>query len=476
MHKKFTKRFFTFIVGLALAGSLAACGSADSGTTSGTASGNASSVTTAAGTSADTEKEGTAAADPVTTASAAAAATEDGKVVTTAASATGGAIDTSDIFSDRDLTQTPDLSEATTYTVSDGQGIEITSAGVYVLTGSASNVTVTVNAGDEDKVQIVLDGVSITNDTQPAIFVKNADKVFVTTTEGSENSLTVSDSFTEMDGTNTDAVIFSKDDLVMNGLGTLNISSSKNGITSKDDLKLTGGIINLSVADAALEANDSIAVADGSITVSASNDAMHAENDDDNSKGYIYICGGTLNLTSADDGVHATTIVQIDGGTLNIKAAEGIEGTWVQINDGDIDISASDDGINAANKSSSYSPKVEVNGGSTTIAMGQGDTDGVDSNGDIIINGGTISVTGQSTFDYDGNGVINGGTVICNGEEVTTLPNQMMGGGMGGRGGMGGQEGFDPGSMDPPEGFDPDSKGGRGGFFPGGKGDRGEGH
>ena len=59
--------------------------------------------------------------------------------------------------------------------------------------------------------------------------------------------------------------------------------------------------------------------------------------------------------------------------------------------------------------------------------MGQGDTDAVDSNGDIIINGGTINVTGQSTFDYDGTGTINGGTVICNGEKVTTLPNQMMG-------------------------------------------------
>ena len=466
MHKKFTKRFFTFIVGLALAGSMAACGSADTGT----ASGNASSATATVNASSDTEDEGTVAADQVTAASSAAATTEDGKVVATAAASTGGAIDTTDIFSDRDLTQTPDLSEATTYTVSDGQAIEITAAGVYVLTGSASNVTVTVNAGDEDKVLIVLDGVSITNDTQPAIFVKNADKVFVTTTEGSENNLTVSDSFTEMDGTNTDAVIFSKDDLVMNGLGTLNISSSKNGITSKDDLKLTGGTINLSVADAALEANDSIAVADGSITVSASNDALHAENDDDNSKGYIYICGGTLNLTSADDGVHGTTIVQIDGGTLNIKAAEGIEGTWVQINDGTIDITASDDGINAANKSSSYSAKVEVNGGSITVAMGQGDTDGVDSNGDIIINGGTISVTGQSTFDYDGSGVINGGTVICNGEEVTVLPNQMMGGGRGGRGGMGGQEGFDPGSMNGQEGFNPGSMDGQDGFFPGGKG------
>ena len=68
--------------------------------------------------------------------------------------------------------------------------------------------------------------------------------------------------------------------------------------------------------------------------------------------------------------------------------------------------------------------------------MGPGDTDGIDSNGNITINGGTIAITGSSSFDYDGTGVINGGTVTVNGQQVTTMPNQMMGGGMGGPGGM----------------------------------------
>jgi hypothetical protein len=74
--------------------------------------------------------------------------------------------------------------------------------------------------------------------------------------------------------------------------------------------------------------------------------------------------------------------------------------------------------------------------------MGAGDTDGVDSNGNIIVNGGTISVTGNSTFDYDGTAQYNGGTIIVNGQTVNSIPNQMMGGGMGGmRGGMGGSPG-----------------------------------
>ena len=115
----------------------------------------------------------------------------------------------------------------------------------------------------------------------------------------------------------------------------------------------------------------------------------------------------------------------------------------MQINGGTINISASDDGINASNKSSAYDVIIEFNGGYTTIVMGQGDTDGVDANGSIYVNGGTIDVTAQmSSFDYDGSAQFNGGTIIVNGEEVSEIPVSMMGGGMmGGRGGMGGMQG-----------------------------------
>ena len=125
----------------------------------------------------------------------------------------GGALDTTDMFTSRDLEQTADLSEAQKYTIADGQTIKITSEGVYVITGTAANASIVVEAGDEDKVQIVLDGVSITNDSTPCIYVKSADKVFVTTTS-TENALTVTGTFTADGDTNTDAVIFSKDDLV----------------------------------------------------------------------------------------------------------------------------------------------------------------------------------------------------------------------------------------------------------------------
>ena len=438
MHKKIT----TAVISAMLILSLAACGSSskESADSLEQSSGNTATIAKIEKTEADTS-EGTEDSQNTNT-EASTSGKEDSSieaVTTTVNSYEKGILDTTDLFTDRDLTQTADTSEAQYFTVSDGQDITIKEAGVYVISGTASEVTITVDAADDDKVQIVLDGVSITNKDFPCIYVKNADKVFVTTS--GTNSLEVTGSFTTDGDTKTDAVIFSKDDITLNGTGTLTINSSDNGISGKDDLKITGGTINITAADAAIEANDSIRIADGNITINATNDALHAENDDDNSKGYIYICGGTLNLTAGDDGIHGTTVVQIDGGTIDITAAECIEGTYVQINDGTININASDDGINAANKSSSYTPTIEVNGGYLTVNMGQGDTDGLDANGNLYINGGTIDVTAQSPFDYDGTAEYNGGTIIVNGEETNEITNQFMGGPGGGQGRPGGDFG-----------------------------------
>ena len=361
----------------------------------------------------------------------------------TASTSGSSALDTSDLFSSRDLEQTADLTGAENITVSDGETYTVSKEGVYVVTGSASNAQIVVSAGDEDKVQLVLDSVSITNESTPCIYVQNADKVFVTTTD-SENTLTVSGAFTADGDTNTDAVIFSRDDLVINGTGTLNIVSSENGISGKDDLKVTGGTINITCTADALEANESILVADGTISIKSDKDGLHAENDEDNTVGYIYIADGTITIEAGDDAVHATTIAQVDGGTIDLTGAEGIEGTYIQINGGEISIAAADDGINAGQKSNFATPTVEVNGGELTIVMGSGDTDGVDSNGNLYLNGGTLNITAQSPFDYDGTARNNGATLIVNGSETDSITNQMMGGGgMGGgmRGGMGGHGG-----------------------------------
>ncbi len=440
MNKMIIKKAMIGLMVLALgAGSLTACGGAANGSTD-AATEEESVVTEETTDQEETETSESAETVEASTTTVAASQTSNVEIITTVANVTsGGAIDASDMFTDRDMRQNVDLNDAEYITVSDGNDIEITKEGIYVLSGTATDVTISIDTTDNEKVQLVLDGVEITNEDAPAIYVKNADKVFVTTSDGKENTLIVTGTFVADGETNTDAVIYSKDDLILNGLGTLNISSTANGITSKDDLKITGGIINIgSVADA-LEVNNTVAIADGEINISTYKDGIHAEYSEDDTEGAVYICGGTLTIEAEDDGIQGTTIVQIDGGVINITGAEGIEGTYVQINGGEISISASDDGINAAYKSSAYDIVAEFNGGYTYIVMGQGDTDAVDSNGSIYVNGGTLDLYAQSPFDYDYYAENNGGTLLVNGTETSQITNQMMGGPGGGM--MGGRPG-----------------------------------
>ena len=344
--------------------------------------------------------------------------------------------DTSDLFTERDLLQTADLTDAETITVSDRETVRITEAGVYVLTGNAQNACVLVEAGDDDKVQLVLDGLTIENTSQPCILVESADKVFLTSASGSENALTVSGSFQG----DEDAVIYSTEDLVLQGLGTVTVTSTKDGIRTNDDLKLTGGTWTVKASDTALKAHDSILAYDGVYTLTGGSDGLHAEDNDDDTTGFIVIQGGSFTIKAGDDGVHATTTVTINGGKMDITAAEGIEATQVILNSGAVNIQATDDGVNAGKKSNSLNVKIEINGGNLTIVMGAGDTDAVDSNGDLVITGGTINITAQSAFDCDGSITHTGGTIIVNGVETDTVTNQMMGGPMGNQmGGFGGK-------------------------------------
>lgn len=207
----------------------------------------------------------------------------------------------------------------------DGNVITITSGGTYIISGTLTEGQLVVDADDEN-VQIVLDNADITCATSAAIYVKSAGKIFITLAEGSENILMNTAEFEAIDDNNIDAVIFSKDDLVLNGSGTLTINSENgHGIVSKDNLKITGGTYNITAASHALSGKDSVRIAAGTFNLVSGKDGIHSENSDDSSKGYVYIAGGEFTIDSTGDGIDASNIVQIDDGTFDITAGGGVE-------------------------------------------------------------------------------------------------------------------------------------------------------
>ena len=340
----------------------------------------------------------------------------------------------------------------TSTSTSNSKNMKITSGGNYDLTGEYESVT--VNTSEE--VTLSLNGVEITNTNGPAINIEKAKAVTIVLSGTNKLTATTTE---DLDG-----AIYSKADLVFSGTGSLEVKSNYDGIVSKDTLVIKNGTYTINSDDDGIRGKDSVEIADGTFTINAGGDGIKASNDENTTLGYVNITGGTYNINAKSDGIQGITKATISGGTFNIKSSEGIEATYVKIDDGTINIEASDDGINASKKSNSSTPTVEINGGKITIKMGQGDTDAIDSNGNIYINGGTIDITGNSPFDYDGTAEKKGGTIYVNGTETNTITNQMMGGGMNGgpQGGMqdnGGQQMNPNGGM--PNGGDMQMNGGR---------------
>lgn len=204
-----------------------------------------------------------------------------------------------------------------------GNIITITKEGTYVLSGALSEGQIIVDA-DSAKVQLVLDNADITCASSAAIYVKNADKAFITLSEGSENILMNTAEYEAIDDNNIDAVIFSKDDLTLNGKGTLTINSEYgHGIVSKDDLKLVGGTCNITAKNHALSGKDSVRIAAGTYNLTSGKDGIHSENADDDEKGFVYIASGDFTIESTGDGIDASYVVQIDDGDFDITAGDG---------------------------------------------------------------------------------------------------------------------------------------------------------
>jgi hypothetical protein len=304
----------------------------------------------------------------------------------------------------------------------DGNKIAITSAGTYYISGKLDDGQIVVRSEDKETVKLILYGVDITCLTSAPIYVYKAKKTVITLAEGTKNYVTDGDSyiFADSESDEPNAAIFSKSDLTINGNGSLTVNANyNNGITSKDELKITGGNIVVNAVNDGIRGRDCIAVKDGTITVNAASDGMQSNNDEDSEKGYVAIEGGTLNITAGKDGIQAETRVVISGGNITVSSgggsvnsstkigdsenpwgnrgmgnnsdssnssisAKGIKaGVDITITGGTIKINSSDDSINS-------NDSLTINGGNIILASGD---DGVHSNSSLEIDGGDISIT-----------------------------------------------------------------------------------
>lgn len=465
--KKNRKKETGAVVSLLLASSLAFGGC-------GTAVTSSSSVNAE---SARTESTGETSADNADTTSESTAsenAIESASDIDFDLELTESTIDTE--FTDREKSGSYKASEAvkitlnkTTATVSgsgakaDGSTITITEEGVYVVSGTLEDGQIIVDASDSDKVQIVLDGVNINCETNAAIYVREADKVFITLAENSSNTLGGGNEYTQIDDNTVDGVIFSKSDLVCNGTGSLTIEADyKHGIVSKDDLVITGGTYKIAAADNGITAKNQIKILNGSFDIDAANSAVKAKNTDDAELGNIYIAGGVFTVKAEQDGFHATGSIVVDDGTITVNS--GDDGSISGASDGkeppqmppdtengsdmqpsqDFDPENAPSGGNAPQNfdpgnapSDGDAPQmmqggpggggnselyIKITGGTLTVSA---DGDGLDSNGGLLVTGGTTIVygptsDGDSALDYDGSAIVTGGTLAAIGSAGMT--------------------------------------------------------
>lgn len=329
-------------------------------------------------------------------------------------------VEVTDAFSDRDYEGSYDTSDCTyirlngssadcssdTVQVS-GSTVTITGEGTYILSGTLEYGMIIINAEKEDKIQLVLDGASVHSKTSAALYVLQADKVFVTLEEGTENALSNGGTFTAIDENNIDAVVFSKEDLTLNGAGSLTVTSpAGHGIVSKDELTITGGTYTITSASHGLCGKDSVCIANAALTIDAGKDGIHAENDDDTTLGFVYIASGSFSIAAEGDGITSSAHMQIDDGTFSIVSGGGSANAAQQTSDfwgyfpgmpGQQSSSSSEDSTSI--KGIKASGSLLINGGSFCLDSAD---DTIHSNAALTVCGGTFELSsGDDGFHAD---------------------------------------------------------------------------
>ena len=368
----------------------------------------------------------------------------------TSTNSTAATTGTSTYFEASDLTATYDESKAskislqgTTATVSgdgvtvNGSTVEITKAGTYIVEGTASKVQLKVAAGKEDEVQIVFKNATLKN-TEAPLLVDTAKKVILTLADGTKNE--VADESTST----VKGAIYSDSDLTINGKGSLTVNgNASNAIKSKDGIRIVDATVTTTAKKHGVAANDFVNVTGATLNLSADEDGIHSDNEDDVLLGNVYLTITNITVNAGDDGINASNTMLIDeGATIDVqKSEEGLEARLIHQVGGTITVKSSDDGLNAKDwtleSSETQGPgqqtktvkaeaanaknldqagdvKIVIDGGTLTV---DAEGDGLDANGSIEINGGTVVVNGPTSganaaLDYDDNGKLNGGTVL----------------------------------------------------------------
>ena len=344
----------------------------------------------------------------------------------------------SEYFSTNDLNGNWDTSDATVITL-DGDSISVSGTGAYVLdgnvyisqsgnyvvSGTLNDGSIVVDAEQYSKIWLMLDGVDIYSEDDAAIIVDQADKVFLTLAEGSENYIETGAEYSdEALEDNTNGAIFSHDDLTINGSGTLTVSTDfQHGIVSNDDLIITGGTISVTAPEDGLKANDALNIASADITINVEDDGIHSD-------GSFYIESGTVLIDSCYEGIEAITIDMVGGDVTIYPTDDGLNangGSTDSFGMGGMGEMTSEETSDESSDESTEEEETYINisGGNLTIINDSGnDADGIDSNGDIYISGGNILVSMTNTgsnnaIDFasenGGECIITGGNIIAAG-------------------------------------------------------------
>lgn len=319
----------------------------------------------------------------------------------------------SDMFSDRDGKTDYDEAKAVKIALKgdsaaasddsviiSGTTVTVTEAGTYIISGELMDGMLIVNSKEDAKLQLVFNGVSITSEGSAALYVAKADKVFVTLAEGTVNTLANGGTFTGNDDSNIDGALFSREDLTLNGSGSLTVTSpAGHGIVCKDDLVITGGSYKVASASHGLDANDSVRIGDATLEIDAGKDAVHCENTDDDDKGYVYVNCGVITAEAEGDGISAGSYIQIENGTFDILAGGGSE-------NGTKEHSDSFGGF-MGGRPRGMGPRSTQ---STSSDSSGTSMKGLKADGGLLANGGTFAINSADDALYSGSSiVINGG-------------------------------------------------------------------